>query len=78
MEEFKSAQVLIELLRAKVNANIASEYVMQNSTINIHVKNQDDASENRLTKVITVHHKGMKRKVFHQAGNKSKSQMALL
>jgi len=78
LEEFKSAQVLIELLRAKVNANIASEYVMQNSTINIHVKNQDDASENRLTKVITVHHKGMKRKVFHQAGNKSKSQMALL
>ena len=78
MEEFKSAQVLIELLRAKVNANIASEYVMQNSTINIHVKNQDDASENRLTKVITVHHKGMKRKVFHQAGNKSKSQIALL
>lgn len=30
-----------------MNANLASEYVMQNSTNSIHVENQDDASENR-------------------------------
>jgi len=40
---------------------------MQNSTNNIHVENQNDTSENRWTKVITGHHKGMRRKVFHQA-----------
>ena len=50
-----------------MNVNIASECVMQNSTNNIHVENQDDASENRWTKVITGCHKGMRRKVFHQA-----------
>jgi hypothetical protein len=77
LDELKSAQVLIEVLRAEVNANIASEYVMQNSTINIHVVNQGDASENRWTKVITGHHKSMRRNVVHQA-NKSKSQITLL
>jgi hypothetical protein len=67
LEELKSAQVLTEVLRAEVNANIASEYIMQNSTINIHIVNEDCASENRWTKVITGHHKSMSRKVFHQA-----------
>jgi hypothetical protein len=66
LEELKSAQVIIELLRADVNANTASEYVMQNNTNNIPDENQDDASENRWIKVITGHHKGMRRKVFHQ------------
>jgi len=37
---------------------------MQN---NIHVENQDDASENRRIKVITGHHKGMRRNVFQYA-----------
>jgi tRNA uridine 5-carbamoylmethylation protein Kti12 len=40
---------------------------MQNSTNKIHVENQDDASENRWIKVITDHHKGTRREVFHQA-----------
>jgi len=45
---------------------------MQNSTNNIHVENQEDASENRWIKVITGHHKGMRRKVFHQASKQIK------
>jgi hypothetical protein len=72
LEELTSAQVMIELLQAEVNANVASEYVMQNSTNNIHVENQDDGSENRWIKVITGHHKGMRRKVFHQASKQIK------
>jgi hypothetical protein len=40
---------------------------MENSTNNIHVENQDDASENRWIKVVTGHHKGPRRKVFHPA-----------
>jgi hypothetical protein len=39
---------------------------MQNSSNNIHVENQDDAGENRWIKVITGHHKGTRRKEFHQ------------
>ena len=71
MKELTSSQVIIELLRAEVNANIASEYVMQNSTNSIHVENPD-ASENSWIKVITGHHKGMRRKVFHQASKQIK------
>jgi len=66
LEEPKSAEVNGELLRAEVNANIASEYAMQNSTNKIQVENQDYASENRWIKVITDHHTGTRREVFHQ------------
>jgi len=77
LEELKSAQVINELLRADVNANTTSEYVMQNNTNNIPVENQDDASENRWIKVITGHHKGMRKKYFIKQTNKSKSQITL-
>ena len=71
LEEPKSAEVNGELLRAEVNANIASQYVMQNSTNKIHVENQDYASENRWMKVITDHHTGKRREVFHQASKQT-------
>ena len=38
LDELKSSQVIIELLRTEVNANLASEYVMKNIKNNIMLK----------------------------------------
>ena len=71
MDELKSVQVIIEILQAEMNDNLASEYVRKDNTNNIHVDNQYKASENRRSKVTTGHHKGTGSKVFHQASKQA-------
>jgi hypothetical protein len=70
LDELKISTVINELLQA--------EYVMKNSTNNIHVENQDEAKENRWIKVTTGQHKETRIKVIHKQENKSKSHFILL